>query len=180
VIRIAVDIAGYTMGHADKLRKAMGKKKLDIMEKEKPLFIQGAMANGYPKEKVEEIWEKLLKFANYGFNKAHAASYAMVSYWTAYLKAHYPLHFMAALLESDLNNFDRIAIDLEECGKLNIDVYPPDINKSNVKFKIEGDHGIRFGLAAVKNIGSKVVQVIVDERNENGDYKHLDDLYIGL
>ena len=175
VIRIAVDIAGYTMGHADKLRKAMGKKKWDIMEKEKPIFIEGAVKRGFDRKKIEEIWDKLVKFANYGFNKAHAASYSMVSYWTAYLKTHYPLHYMASLLESDLDNFDRVSIDLAECNNLNIDVLPPDINKSDVKFTIEGEKGIRFGLAAIKNVGENIVTDIVKEREENGEYKNLDD-----
>jgi DNA polymerase III subunit alpha len=175
VIRIAVDIAGYTMGSADILRRAMGKKKMDIMNAEKPVFIEGATKKGFDEDSVEKIWEKLLQFANYGFNKAHSASYALVSYWTAYLKANYPLEFMASLLEGDLDNFDRVVVDLEECKQLGIEVLPPDINRSNLDFTIEEDKNIRFGLAAIKNVGEDVVNNIVFEREENGPFLNLDD-----
>ncbi len=175
VIRIAVDIAGYTMGAADKLRKAMGKKKMDIMEMEKPKFVNGAVEKGFDKNDVEMLWERLLQFANYGFNKAHSASYALISYWTAYLKVHYPVEFMAALLEGDLDNFDRVVIDLNECERLDIKVLPPDINLSDIRFTIEGESSIRFGLAAIKNVGEDVVSAIVHERKENGTYLNFDD-----
>ena len=175
VIRIAVDIAGYTMGSADILRRAMGKKKMDIMNAEKPVFIEGAKKKGFKKESVEEVWEKLLQFANYGFNKAHSASYALVSYWTAYLKANYPLEFMASLLEGDLDNFDRIVTDLEECKSLGIEVLPPDINLSNTDFTIEDEKNIRFGLVAIKNVGEDIVNEVVLERDENGPFLNLDD-----
>ncbi|WKZ31060.1 MAG: DNA polymerase III subunit alpha [Candidatus Dojkabacteria bacterium] len=174
VIRIAVDIAGYTMGGADMLRKAMGKKKMDVMEQEKPKFIGGAVEKGFKQESVDQLWERLLQFANYGFNKAHSASYALVSYWTAYLKAHYPLEFMAALLEGDLDTFDRVVIDLQECERLGIQVLPPDVNKSDHKFTIDGKN-IRFGMAAIKNVGEDVVKVIVEERAKNGEYRNFDD-----
>ncbi|HVX92958.1 MAG TPA: OB-fold nucleic acid binding domain-containing protein, partial [Candidatus Dojkabacteria bacterium] len=176
VIRIAVDIAGYSMGEADALRKAMGKKKMDVMEAEKPKFVAGAVAKGYKEEKILELWELLVKFANYGFNKAHSAMYATVAFWTAYLKAHYPLEFMAALLEGDLDNFERVVIDLEECEKLGFKLLPPDINKSDFYFTIEGDQDIRFGLAAIKNVGKDIMKTLVNERKSNGEYKNLDDL----
>lgn len=175
VIRIAVDIAGYTMGAADKLRKAMGKKKMDIMELEKPKFIKGAVERGYNEADIEELWERLLQFANYGFNKAHAASYAMVSFWTAYLKSHYPLEFMAALLEGDLDDFNRVVIDLNECARMNIKVYPPNINKSTHKFTVEDGRDIRFGMAAIKNVGEDAVRHLVEEREEHGEFKNYDD-----
>jgi DNA polymerase III subunit alpha len=175
VIKIAVDIAGYTMGSADILRRAMGKKKMDIMNAEKPVFIEGAKKKGFEEKDVEKVWEKLLQFANYGFNKAHSASYALVSYWTAYLKANYPLEFMASLLEGDLDNFDRVVLDLEECKKLGIEVLPPDINLSNEHFRIEDDKNIRFGLAAIKNVGEDIVRAIVLERQENGEFLNFDD-----
>ncbi|GAB4158211.1 MAG: DNA polymerase III subunit alpha [Candidatus Dojkabacteria bacterium] len=175
VIRIAVDIAGYTMGAADMLRKAMGKKKMEVMEEEKPKFINGAISKGYDSESIEKLWERLLQFANYGFNKAHAASYAMVSYWTGYLKTHYPLHFMAALLEGDLDNFDRVVIDLQECDRLGIEVLPPDINSSSYKFTIDNNKNIRFGLAAIKNVGEEIVKHVVEEREANGPYLNFDD-----
>lgn len=176
VIRIAVDLAGYTMGQADAFRKAMGKKLLDVMEKEKPIFLEGTGKKGFDKDKMLALWELLEKFANYGFNKAHSAMYATVAYWTAYLKAHYPLEFLASLLEGDLDKFERIIIDLEECSRLGFDVLPPRINKSDYYFTVEGKKGIRFGLAAIKNVGKDIMKAIVKERKDNGEYLSLDDL----
>lgn len=175
VMKIAQIIAGYSLGAADILRRAMGKKKMEIMDKEKPKFLKGAKSNGFDVKESERLWDKLVQFANYGFNKAHSASYATIAYWTAYLKAHYPLEFMAALLEGDLDNFDRVIIDLNECERLGIDVLPPTINQSRLFFSIEGDSDIRFGLGGIKNIGEDVVQTVVKERKENGVYKNLDD-----
>lgn len=175
VIRIAVDIGGYTMGAADILRKAMGKKKMDVMEKEQPVFIKGGIANGYNEKNLKALWELLVKFANYGFNKAHSAMYATVAYWTAYLKAHYPLEFMASLLEGDMGNFERTTLDLEECTRLGFTVLPPSINKSTNYFSIEGEGTIRFGMGAIKNVGKDIIKYIVEEREEDGDFKHLDD-----
>ena len=175
VMKIAQVIAGYSLGAADLLRRAMGKKKMDIMEKEKPKFIEGAKKNGFDEKKVEKLWDKLVQFANYGFNKAHSASYATVAYWTAYLKTHFPLEYMAALLEGDLDNFNRVIIDLNECERLGIDVLPPTINKSKFYFTIEGDSSIRYGLGGIKNIGNDIVKSIVEERKKNGQFKSLDD-----
>jgi len=175
VMKIAQIVGGYTLGAADLLRRAMGKKKMEIMDKEKPKFLQGAKEKGFDIKETERLWDKLIQFANYGFNKAHSASYATVAFWTGYLKAHYPLEFMAALLEGDLDNFDRVIIDLNECERLGIDVLPPIINKSKFYFSIEGDSGIRFGLGGIKNVGSDIVQSIVKERKEKGDFKNLDD-----
>ena len=175
VMKIAQVIAGYSLGKADVLRRAMGKKKVEVMEAEKPKFVEGAKENGFDEEKVNKIWDKLIQFANYGFNKAHSASYATVAYWTAYLKAHYPIEFMAALLEGDLDNFDRVIIDLAECERLGIEVLPPSINESGYYFDAEGDHAIRFGLGGIKNVGDDIVKNIVKERCEHGQFKHLDD-----
>ncbi len=175
VMKIAQVVAGYTLGAADLLRRAMGKKKMEIMKKEKPKFLKGAKKNGFDKKESERLWNKLVQFANYGFNKAHSASYATIAYWTAYLKTHYPLEFMAALLEGDLDNFERVIKDLNECERLGIDVLPPTINKSKVFFTIEGESGIRFGLGGIKNIGQDIMEAIVKERKENGEYKNLDD-----
>jgi len=175
VMKIAQVIAGYTLGAADLLRRAMGKKKMEIMDKEKPKFLAGAKKNGFDVKETERLWNKLIQFANYGFNKAHSASYATISYWTAYLKAHFPLEYMAALLEGDLSNFDRVIKDLNECERLGIDVLPPTINKSKFYFTIEDDSSIRFGLGGIKNVGSDVVKNIVDERKEKGTYINLDD-----
>jgi len=175
IMSIAKEIGGYSMGNAAALMKLMSKKKFDKVEHEKPIFMEGAMKKGFDETKLNELWEKLLLFANYGFNKAHSASYATVSYWTAYLKAHYPLEFMAALLEGDLDNFDRVIIDLDECERLDIDVLPPTINESNYYFKVEGDHSIRFGLGGIKNVGEDIVKSVVEERKAHGVYQHLDD-----
>ncbi len=175
VMRIAQVIAGYSLGKADVLRRAMGKKKVEVMEAEKPAFIDGAVNLGFQKEKVEQLWDKLLLFANYGFNKAHSASYATIAYRTAYLKTHYPLQYMAALLEGDLEKFDRVIIDLKECERLGINVLPPDINKSGFYFQTENEKEIRFGLGGIKNVGLDIVKNIVQERDKNGEYLHLDD-----
>jgi DNA polymerase-3 subunit alpha len=175
VIRIAVDIAGYSLGQADAFRKAMGKKLIDVMEKEKAPFMEGALKKGFDKRKIEELWALLFKFANYGFNKAHSAMYAVVAYWTAYLKAHYPLEYMAALLEGDLERFDRVVLDLEECERLGFNVLPPAINNSGYFFRAEGDNSIRFGLGAIKNVGGDIIKEILLERDSNGKFASLDD-----
>jgi len=177
VMKIANDIGGYTLSEADILRKAMGKKKMDIMEIEKPKFIAGGVKRGHDEEALKALWELLLKFANYGFNKSHAAAYAMISYNTAYLKYYYPMEFMAALLEGDLDDFDRVVTDLQECDRLGIEVLPPSINKSDLYFSVEEEGGsiIRFGLAAIKNVGKNVVKKIEEERKKNGEFKNIDD-----
>jgi len=145
------------------------------MKAEKPVFVEGGVKLGYKKKDIEKIWERLIQFANYGFNKAHSASYATIAYWTAYLKSHYPLEYMAALLEGDLDKFDRVILDLEECERLGIEVLPPDINRSDLYFKVEGEKSIRFGLGGIKNIGQDIVRSIVNEREAHGLYLHLDD-----
>lgn len=175
VMKIAQVIAGYSLGKADNLRRAMGKKKLEVMEAEKPVFIEGAVKNGFDKKLVEKLWDKLVLFANYGFNKAHSASYATTAYRTAYLKTHYPLQYMAALLEGDLEKFDRVVIDLKECERLGIKVLPPDINLSGFYFQTENNKDIRFGLGGIKNLGNDIVKNIVSERDTNGKFEHLDD-----
>jgi DNA polymerase-3 subunit alpha len=175
VMKIAEVVAGYSLGAADILRRAMGKKKLDVMQAEKPAFVEGGVKNGFNKEDVEKLWERLVQFANYGFNKAHSASYATIAYWTAYLKANYPLEYMAALLEGDLDKFDRVILDLGECERLGIEVLPPDINESGFYFTVEGERSIRFGLGGIKNVGNDLVKGIVCEREEKGKYLHLDD-----
>jgi len=175
VMKIAEIIAGYSLSEADILRRAMGKKKLDVMEAEKSRFIEGGIKNGYNKKDVETIWKRLLQFANYGFNKAHSASYATIAYRTAYLKANFPLEYMAALLEGDLEKFDRVILDMKECERLGIEVLSPDINESDYYFAVKDDKSIRFGLGGIKNVGGEVVKSIVKERQKNGNYKHLDD-----
>ena len=175
VMKIAQVVAGYSLGKADVLRRAMGKKKPEVMQKEKPAFIQGAKDNGFDEDKVEKLWDKLLQFANYGFNKAHSASYATISYWTAYLKQHYPLQYMAALLEGDLEKFDRVILDLKECKRMGINVLPPNINKSGYYFTVDDKNNIWFGLGGIKNIGDDLVKSIISERDNHGDFQNLDD-----
>lgn len=177
VMRIATDVAGYSLSDADTLRKAMGKKKMDVMEAEKPNFIKGGVEKGHEEENMNQIWELLVKFANYGFNKSHAAAYAMISYYTAYLKHYYPMEFMAALLEGDLENFERVIKDLEECDRLGITVLPPSINMSGLYFTVEDEKKkvIRFGMGGIKNVGEDVIRAIVKERERNGLYMNLDD-----
>jgi DNA polymerase-3 subunit alpha len=175
VIRIAVDLAGYSMGQADILRRAMGKKKLDVMKKEEAKFKEGILAKGMTEEVATGLWEYLLPFADYGFNKAHAAGYAVLAYKCAYLKAHYPLEFMAALMYSDLSDTDRIVIDMEEATRMGYEILPPDVSKSDIHFTVEGEKGIRFGLGAIKNVGEKVCAEIVKVRQEFGEFTSLDD-----
>lgn len=175
VMKIAEVVAGYSLGKADVLRRAMGKKKIEVMEKEKPAFIDGAVGRGFDKDKVEKLWDKLLQFANYGFNKAHSASYATISYWTAYLKAHYPLEYMAALLEGDVDKFDRVILDLKECKRLGITVLAPNINKSGYYFTADDNNSIWFGLGGIKNVGGDLVRLVIAERKKNGEYQNLDD-----
>lgn len=176
IIKIAVEIAGYTMGQADLLRRAMGKKKMEIMKKEESKFKDGVRASGFNNEVADELWNYLLPFADYGFNKAHGAGYAVVAYWCAYLKAHYPIEFMAGLLHSDISDTDRIVIDMKECQKMNIDILPPDIDKSELYFTIEDQVAIRFGMGAIKNASEKSIEEIVRERKENGPFENIDDL----
>jgi len=154
VMQIAKDVAGFSGPQADTLRKAMGKKIATLMKKQKQLFIDGAIKNGLSKELAQKIFDMMEDFAQYGFNKSHAACYAMIAYRTAYLKAHYPNCFMAALLTSDQNNMDRVTIEVSECERMGIEVLPPDVNESFGGFSVvPGTSNIRFGLSAIKNVG---------------------------
>lgn len=175
LMRLSVDVAGYNMGQADSLRKAVGKKKMDVMQKEEPKLKEGVMKKGYSQEIADKLWNMILPFADYGFNKAHAAGYAVLAYKCAYLKAHYPLEFITALIHSDLENLDRVTIDIQEARRMGYEVLPPNINKSGVYFEPENNNSIRFGLGAIKNVGVKACEKIIEERN-NGEYLNLDDL----
>lgn len=174
LMRLSVDIAGYNMGQADSLRKAVGKKKMDVMEKEEPKLKAGIMNKGFSQDVADQLWLMLLPFADYGFNKAHAAGYAVLAYKCAYLKAHYPLEFITALIHSDLQNLDRVTIDIQEARRMGYEILPPNVNKSDIYFAPEGGNSIRFGLGAVKNVGIKVCERIIEERI-NGEYLNLDD-----
>lgn len=186
VMQIVRDLAGYSLGRADLVRRAMGKKKLDVMAKEREVFIHGqvdengnvevpgCVRNGIDEVSANKIFDEMSEFAKYAFNKSHAACYAVVSYRTAYLKAYYPAEFMAATLNSYLGNLDKAPQYIDECKRLGIQILKPDINKSFEKFTVE-DGKIRFGLGAIKNVGTIPVENIVKERKEKGKYKSFTD-----
>lgn len=182
VMQAAQALSGYTLGGADLLRRAMGKKIKEEMDKQRNLFIEGAAKhNNVPEEKAAEIFEQINKFAGYGFNKSHAAAYALIAYWTAYLKANYPKEFMAASMTLDLGNTDKLAVFKQDLDKMGIPLLSPDINRSDVVFKPEcsqtvpGEGAIRYALAALKGVGEGAMTVLVAERRENGEFKSLDD-----
>ncbi|MGC4112449.1 MAG: DNA polymerase III subunit alpha [Nocardioides sp.] len=174
VIEVARLLAGYTLGRADMLRRAMGKKKKEVLDAEYVPFQTGMKERGFSDGAIKAVWEALLPFADYGFGKAHAAAYAQVSYWTAYLKANYPAEYMAAVLTSVKDDKDKMAIYLNECRRMKIQVLPPDVNESDASFTpVGGD--IRFGLTAVRNVGANVVDKIVEGRAAHGRYEHFND-----
>ncbi len=170
VMEIFRRVAGYTFGHADIVRRAMSKKKADVLEAEREAFITGAKRNGIDEQKATKLFDDMSSFANYAFNKSHAAAYAVISYRCAYLKAHYTGEYMAALLTSVLNDRTKAGEYIAECQKLGISVLPPDINNSRVLFGTDKDGNIRYGLLALKNVGKQLIDAIVLERNENGDF----------
>ncbi|MFC1645383.1 DNA polymerase III subunit alpha [Patescibacteria group bacterium] len=180
VMQLAQQLAGYSLGEADMLRKAMGKKIVELIQKEKQKFIEGAFKNGIDKKTSEGIFAFIEPFAGYGFNRSHAACYGLIGYQTAYLKAHYPAEFMAALLTSDQGNIERVAIEVDESEQMGIEVLPPHINESFEEFTViqskDNKENIRFGLNAIKNVGHTVAHEIVKERNENGKFKNIEDL----
>lgn len=167
-MQISKEWCGFTGGQADTLRKAVGKKQIDLMKKVKPEFVEGAIKHGgASKEVAEKFWDQLEEFANYSFNKSHAACYGLIAYWTAYLKAHYPEAFMAAVMTSDQDDTDRLAIEMTECRHMGIDVLSPDVNESFVEFAVVPDtNQIRFGMAAVKGVGVGAVEEILRARKE--------------
>ena len=170
VMQIASALASYTMGEADTFRKAMSKKNSSEMEKEKPKFMTGALKNKIPEAKAKKIFDQMETFAGYGFNKSHSAAYAMISYQTGYLKTHYPVEFMAALLTSEKGNRDKVIKHISVCKEMGINVLPPDINQSVLDFSVDGKN-IRFGLAAVKNVGESAIDSIIESRDSDGPFK---------
>jgi DNA polymerase III subunit alpha len=172
VMQIAQLIAGFSLGDADLLRKAMGKKDLAVMEEQREKFVNGALALGYPKEKGTEIFEYIVPFARYGFNKSHSVAYALVAYQTAWLKVHYPRHFMAALMTSEMDKTDNVVKFITEASAMGIKLLPPDINESNYSFTVVGPN-IRFGLGAVKGVGSGAIESILQARRETGRFLDL-------
>ena len=174
VMKIAQVLGGYTLGGADKLRKVMGKKMRDEIPKQRAMFTEGAIKNGISEEIAGKIFDQMEKFASYGFNKSHAAAYSLISYQTAYLKAHYPVEFMCAVMSLDMTNVDKLLFYKEECKKMGFSVLPPDINKSLAEFAVEGNN-IRYALAAIKSVGAANMEAIVKEREANGNFKDISD-----
>jgi len=174
VLEIAKELAGYTLGKADILRKAMGKKDAELMAGEKEEFIKGAVAHHIDRQKAERIFEQIATFGRYGFNKAHSVGYAYLAYQTGYLKAHWPIYFMAASLSTEMGNTDRVVLLILESQRLGIEVLPPDVNRSFSRFTVE-DGKIRYGLAAVKNVGEGAVEALVATRQAKGEFKSIFD-----
>ena len=174
VMAIAQKLAGYSLGNADLLRRAMGKKKKEILDKEFVPFSDGMRANGYSQAAITTLWEILVPFSDYAFNKAHTAGYGLVSYWTAYLKANFPAEYMAGLLTSVKDDKDKLAIYLNECRRMGIKVLPPDVNESDFDFTPRGTD-IRFGLSAVRNVGGNVVDALIGARTSSGRFSGFDD-----
>jgi len=176
VIRLAKDMAGFSGGEADTLRKAMGKKIAALMKKMRVKFIEGSVKNGIKEKVAEKVFDDLENFSQYAFNKSHAACYALIAYQTAYLKAYYPAAFMAALMTSDYSNIDRIAIEIDECRRSGIEVLPPDVNESYAEFAVVKETGkIRFGMKAIKNVGMGIIEAVVRSRDEGGKFKSIMD-----
>jgi DNA polymerase-3 subunit alpha len=176
VMQIAQILAGYTLGGADLLRRAMGKKKAEEMANQRSVFVNGAVARGVPEAQATMIFDLMEKFAGYGFNKSHSAAYALLSYQTAWLKAHYPAAFMAAVLSSDMDKTDKVVTLIDECASMNLEVEPPDVNESVYAFRVAGPKSIRYGMGAIKGVGASAVEAIIEERTANGPYASLPDL----
>lgn len=176
VMQIAQALAGYSLGGADILRRAMGKKKPEEMTKQRAIFLEGAANKNIDKHLANNIFDLMEKFAGYGFNKSHSAAYALIAYRTAWLKAHYPAEFMAAVLSSDMDNTDKVVQMLAECENLKLNVIPPDINTCNYHFTVTEEGTITYGLGALKGVGLAAIESILAERAQNGDFKDLFDL----
>jgi DNA polymerase III subunit alpha len=176
VMKIAQVLAGYTLGGADLLRRAMGKKSPEEMAKQRSVFVDGARARGVDARQAAHIFDLMEKFAGYGFNKSHSAAYALLSYQTAFLKAHYPAAFMAAVLSADMDHTDKIVTLIDECGHIGLKVEPPDVNASRYAFAMADERTIRYGLGAIKGVGRSAVEAITEERAARGAYQSLADL----
>ncbi len=176
VMQIAQILAGYTLGGADLLRRAMGKKKPEEMAKQRSVFVSGAVARGVREAQATHIFDLMEKFAGYGFNKSHSAAYALLSYQTAWLKAHYPAAFMAAVLSSDMDKTDKVVTLIDECASMRLEILPPDVNESIYKFRVAGPDSIRYGMGAIKGVGAAAVEAIIEERSARGAFMSLPDL----
>jgi len=176
LMKIAQEVCGFTLGEADVLRKAVGKKIKELLDTQETKFINGAVENGASKKIAEELWQWILPFASYGFNKSHSAAYATIAYQTAYLKAHYPVEFMASVLTSEKADVERISFLIDECKKMEVEVLPPNINESLKNFTVvPKKNQIRFGLLAIKNVGVNIIDSSVEERKNNGPFKSISD-----
>jgi DNA polymerase-3 subunit alpha len=176
VMQIAQVLAGYTLGGADLLRRAMGKKKAEEMAKQRSVFVDGATSRGVPQEQAAHIFDLMEKFAGYGFNKSHSAAYALLSFQTAYLKTHYPAAFMAAVLSADMDHTDKVVTLKDECDRMGLAVLAPDVNASGHSFEVADPRTVRYGLGAIKGVGQSVVEAIVEERAARGPFQSLEDL----
>ncbi len=174
VMQIFREIAGYSFGHADVVRRAISKKKQSVLDGEREAFISGAVERGITEDAAVELFEDIVSFANYAFNKSHAAAYAVLSFRTAYLKTHYPTEYASALLTSVMSSTDKLAEYVADCQNRGITILPPDVNKSRSTFRVE-DGGIRFALSAMKNVGDGFINILVDEREKNGQFEDFDD-----
>ena len=176
VMLLSQKLADFTKGEADVLRKAMGKKQISVLDKMKPKFINQAAAKGMAADKLEKIWTDWEKFASYAFNKSHSTCYAWIAYQTAYLKAHYPAEYMAAVLSNNMNDIKQVTFFMEECKRMKLNVLGPDVNESYYKFSVNQDNAVRFGMGAIKGVGHGAVKTIVEERKNEGPYKSIFDL----
>ncbi|MCL4156927.1 UNVERIFIED_CONTAM: hypothetical protein GTU68_012198, partial [Idotea baltica] len=176
VMLLSQKLAGFTKGEADGLRKAMGKKIFALLEKLKPKFIEGGTKNGHPEEALEKIWKDWEAFAAYAFNKSHSTCYAYIAYQTAYLKAHYPAEYMAAVLSNNMNDIKQVTFFMDECRRAGIEVLSPDVNESFYKFAVNNEGAIRFGMGAVRGVGENAVAAVVSERKENGPFTSIFDM----
>jgi DNA polymerase-3 subunit alpha len=175
VMLLSQKLAGFTKGEADVLRKAMGKKQIEVLDKMKPKFIEQASANGHDAKILEKVWKDWEAFASYAFNKSHSTCYAWIAYQTAYLKAHYPAEYMAAVLSNNMNDIKQVTFFMEECKRMKLDVLGPDVNESYYKFSVNKDGAVRFGMGAIKGVGHNAVKTIVANRKEDGPYKSIFD-----
>jgi DNA polymerase-3 subunit alpha len=173
VMLLSQKLADFTKGEADTLRKAMGKKQKDVLDKMKPLFLENGGKKGHPVDKLEKIWKDWEAFASYAFNKSHSTCYAWIAYQTAYLKANYPAEYMASVLSNNMNDIKSVSFFMEECKRMGINVLGPDVNESHMKFTVNKTGDIRFGMGAIKGLGSGPVGTIIRERNENGAFKSI-------
>ena len=176
VMLLSQKLANFTKGEADVLRKAMGKKQIAVLDKMKPKFVAQAAANGHDAEKLEKIWKDWEAFASYAFNKSHSTCYAWIAYQTAYLKAHYPAEYMASVLSNNMNDIKSVSFFMEECKRMGLAVLGPDLNESYLKFSVNDEGAVRFGMAAVKGVGAGAVRAIIKERKENGNFYSIFDL----